>query len=219
LTRNGNSTRQEILTPDEFELKLESLVQECYSLGSSDLEVKYKTGTLLNQHLGDPATRNKRGAEVVKNAAGRLGITKSEISRTRWFAHLFSSVEDLKGRYSEVKSWAGVKDLLPGLKPKRSTPEPTLEGGGPDAGAKSRNANKIKVVKLKKADRLLIELQNLITGVKIHLTSVEQTDLQRKISDSAEKMRLCLTDEMQNYVSACISSDDSGSGLAPLTES
>jgi len=88
-----------ILSPDEYERKLESLVPEWNSHHENDLEVRYKTGTLLNQHLGNPATRNKRGAEVVKNAAERLGTTKSDISRVRWLAHLFSSVLDLREKY------------------------------------------------------------------------------------------------------------------------
>lgn len=212
LTRNGNSTRQEILTPDEFERKLESLVQEYYSLDRSDLEVKYKTGTLLNQHLGDPATRAKRGAEVVKNAAERLGTTKSDISRVRWFAYLFSSIQDLGDKYPKAKSWTAVKGILPEAR-REAMPEAMPKGKTQGAGTKSRAANRIKVLKLKKVECLLNQLQKLITGVNEHLDKVEQADLQSKISDTAEKIRICLSTEKQNLLSAC-TSDVSGCGAS-----
>jgi len=212
LTTSANSAHPVILPPDEYERELESLVQEWNSHHENDLEVRYKTGILLNQHLGNPATRNQRGAEVVKNAAERLGTTKSDISRVRWFAYLFSSIQDLGDKYPKAKSWTAVKGILPEAR-REAMPEAMPKGKTQGAGTKSRAANRIKVLKLKKVECLLNQLQKLITGVNEHLDKVEQADLQRKISDTAEKIRICLSTEKQNLLSAC-TSDVSGCGAS-----
>jgi hypothetical protein len=72
---------------------------------------------MLNERLGPPTERLPQGEQTLKNAAGRLAISESELSRMRWLAHLFTSVEDLKQREPECDSWTKFKQRLPGLKP------------------------------------------------------------------------------------------------------
>src|SRR4051812_2946383 len=70
-----------------------------------DLGVRWKTGELLNRRLGPPTARLSHGRRVLKRAAERLQVAESDLSRMRWFAHLFKSAEDLQGSHPDVRSW------------------------------------------------------------------------------------------------------------------
>ena len=79
------------------------------------LEVRMEMGGMLNEKLGAPVERLPHGEAVLKQVAKRLRISESELSRMRWFAHLFGSVKVLQRRHPRVTSWANVKGMLPNL--------------------------------------------------------------------------------------------------------
>jgi len=80
-----------------------------------DLEVRWKTGDLLNRRLGAPTERLAHGQQVLKKVARQLQIAESDLSRMRWFAHLFQSVVDFQEKHPSTGSWTKVKELIPGL--------------------------------------------------------------------------------------------------------
>jgi len=83
------------------------------------LEVRLEMGSLLNTEVGPPTERKAYGKKIMPLAAQRLGLTTGELSRLRWFAHHFESVEDLSSKHPKVKSWKAVKVLLAKLAPKK----------------------------------------------------------------------------------------------------
>jgi len=180
---NEGSGHQEFLPINDFDARFDRLADEWSSQCEKDLEVRHKTGALLNGHLGAPNTRNERGAEVIKRATERLGITKSDMSRMRWFAYLFSSVHELRDRYSKLKSWTAVRDLLPTLKPETKGKEKAL-----GIRTTSRVAGKVKSRKLKNADSLLKQYGKLISGVTKHLTEADKVELTDKIKAFVKEM-------------------------------
>jgi len=108
------------------------------------LEVRRATGERLNARLGLPTERLAHGRQVLKKVAEKLQIAESDLSRMRWFAHLFGSVKTFQEQHPEVISWAKVKELLPSLMPaargKRAKapsagrpPEGQAEGSGGEA--------------------------------------------------------------------------------------
>jgi len=79
------------------------------------LRVRWKTGELLNRHLGLPTKRLPHGRRVLKMAAKQLQTSESALSRMRWFAHLFESLLDFQEKHPAEDSWTKVKELLPPL--------------------------------------------------------------------------------------------------------
>jgi len=94
-----------------------------------DLVTRHRTGVLLNEHLGPPTGGQPYGREVLRRVGQELGIAQSDLCRMRWFAHHFDSLAAFQQAHPEVYSWTGVKELLPGLKPR--------EGG--EAGGRTPN--------------------------------------------------------------------------------
>jgi Txe/YoeB family toxin of Txe-Axe toxin-antitoxin module len=94
---------------------LDELVELWGSHQRADLEVRHRTGQMLNKKFDDPTKRQKRGAAVLKQASERLNIAVSELSRMRNFAHHFPSLDEFVQRHG-AKTWTEVKDLLPALK-------------------------------------------------------------------------------------------------------
>jgi len=195
ITKNGTSTHQEVLSDDEYEARLAQQAKEWRTHRGKSLQMHHDAGILFNQYLGLPTARNKKGAGVVKNAAERLGTTRSEISRARWCAHLFSSVQDLTTKHPDVKSWTGFKELLPKLKPR---PTVQRKEGAPEA-------DKAKAKKLKKVESLQNRLANMVSEVQKHLTPGEKHALQSQIDAFAEQTRKCLSEETQSPISASAS--------------
>jgi len=104
------------------------------------LEARIRTGKLLNEHLGDPTTRQKRGMGVLKQAADRLKIAVSELSRMRHFAHRFESLDNFAQQHGS-KTWTDVKALL--TKREANKPEPTSK-------TKDRKEAKLSPVRCRK---------------------------------------------------------------------
>jgi len=89
------------------------------------LEIRHRTGVLLNQHLGPPTEGQPYGREVLKRVGKERGIAQSDLSRMRWFAHHFDSLVAFQQAHPEINSWTGVKELLPSLNPREGS-----EAGG-----------------------------------------------------------------------------------------
>jgi len=100
---------------------IDDLVELWASHRKSDLDVRHRTGQLLNARFGDPTKRHKRGTGLLKQAAERLQITVSELSRMRWFAHLAESPSEFVQRHS-LTTWSDVRAFLPKLKPQKLSP-------------------------------------------------------------------------------------------------
>jgi hypothetical protein len=105
---NGGTT----LRQDDHQL-LDQLEKLWWPNRMDGLNVRWKMGSLLNEHLGPPTVRQAHGKRILKHAAERLQIAESDLSRMRWFAVLFPSVEDWQAKYPEARSWTKVKKLLP----------------------------------------------------------------------------------------------------------
>jgi len=75
------------------------------------LEVRHQTGLLLNQRFGGPQERQKYGAAKLKEYSTLLNVALSDLSRMRWFAHRFPTLDDLRKGHPGVKTWTQVKPL------------------------------------------------------------------------------------------------------------
>jgi hypothetical protein len=116
-TSGVDSSKEEALL-----CQLEELWQPHYE---KDLEVRFQMGVLLNDHpeIGPPTERKSYGEKIMIRVAERLALTPGELSRLRWFAHHFQSVEEFHSKHPEVKSWQKVKVLLAKLSPAKGNGE------------------------------------------------------------------------------------------------
>jgi len=137
---------------------IEKLVKLWKAHEGNGLEVRWKTGALLNKQLGAPTKRQPHGKAVLKKAGSRLGISESELSRMRWFAHHFAGLTDFKSKYPDAGSWAKVKDLLPGLNPKKAS-EPA-----PSAGRVNAPHGTVLLSKLKAVRSFLREFSDVLSA-------------------------------------------------------
>lgn len=85
------------------------------------LRVRFETGEILNEQLGDPNARQKRGPGIVSRVAKTLRIAESDISRMRRFAFQFQSFEMFRQAHPACTTWCEVRYLLPGLRRPDST--------------------------------------------------------------------------------------------------
>jgi len=131
VTRNRRPAEKADAQDDQVLAKLAKLWT---SHRKADLEVRWKTGDLLNKRLGLPAGRQPYGQEVLTKASKRLGLSTSELSRMRKFAHHFAGPEDLKERYPKVDSWTKVKGLLPTLDSEKEGAGEQLPPAAQEAG-------------------------------------------------------------------------------------
>jgi len=125
---NGTTIAGKTLSNEAFEERLAKLVNRWKAHDDKDLALRHETGALLNLRYGYPSQRQRRGAKTMKKASERLGILESELSRMRWFAHHFQSVDVLRARYPQVKNWTQVRELLCKLsKDGKATAAPVTE--------------------------------------------------------------------------------------------
>lgn len=89
------------------------------------LEVRYTTGQILNEKLGTPDNRQKRGAAIVAQVAKTMNLAVSEISRMRALAGHFDSFEAFQEAHPDCTSWCDVRRLLPTLRTtEKKAPKP-----------------------------------------------------------------------------------------------
>jgi len=185
---DGSCGLQNLLPEDEFKQRLDQLAEQWQSHRGQDLEVRYKTGELLNQRFGDPDDgRQARGQGVLKGAAERLQVAVSELSRMRRFAHACTSPEDLRRRYPEATTWSAVKDLLPKLSP-RVQPGGQAPSGSVPVTTSPRKPRAPKFGGLKKA---LVDLSSKLRKGRPALTDTEKADLRKELKDLARAIGDC----------------------------
>jgi hypothetical protein len=110
---NGKTVcRTKKLAPEDNQL-LRTLARLWRSHDKRDLGVRWKTGKLLNARLGNPTKRLTHGGKILKKAAKLLQMAESDLSRMRWFAFLFESIQDFDQKHPKVYSWTKVKELIP----------------------------------------------------------------------------------------------------------
>ena len=136
------------------------------------LTVRHEMGTLLNAQLGLPTQRQPHGQWVLKQVSVRLRIAESELSRMRWFAHHFKTVAGLRRRHPEVRSWTGVRELLPSLKDGGQAGRNGQDGASP-AGRPARGAPKGPAGAVQRS------LKNLAAAVRKHGAAL-RTEAERK---------------------------------------
>jgi len=84
-----------------------------------DLETRHRTGALLNERLGSPAEAQAYGQGILERVAVVCRIAQSDLSRMRWFAHLFDTLDRFRQEHPGVDSWTEVKELLSRLNPRK----------------------------------------------------------------------------------------------------
>jgi hypothetical protein len=101
------------LSPDD-QVWIDHLATKWEHYHQADLRLRHETGATAGQKIKyDPAKRQQRGEKVQKLLADRLGISRSEVTRMLQFAHEFKSFQDFEREHPTVRTWTGVKKLLP----------------------------------------------------------------------------------------------------------
>lgn len=166
---------------------LDQLVALWASHRQVGLEARLRTGKLLNEHLGDPTKRQKRGVGVLKQASDRLQIAVSELSRMRHFAHRFASIEDFVQQHGS-KTWTDVKALIPTLgvsKPKpKNTTKRRKDAKGPSFPCRKRIDSLTKQLNQFEANKLSDKQMRGITSSLKKFAEVARTRLGIKVTVS-----------------------------------
>lgn len=148
------------------------LVKHLADLWSShqgrELGVRHATGSLLNDRLGPPTVRQSRGKQVLRMVSKKLGVAMSDLSRMRWFANLFDSVEDLKEKEPGVNSWTTLKLRLPQLTAQR-------------VGRKAARPSRRKGNAVQSAIRTLRQLTALIRRKDLRPEGKERKQMQNAV--------------------------------------
>jgi len=176
------------LTDEQFAQQLGALAAQWRNARDTDLEIRHRTGALLNQRYGTPDVRLKRGREIMLDVVGQLQVAQSELSRMRRFAFNFASAEEAKQKHPEVTSWTAVKGLLPTLKPQGKPKGKAKNGAAAPPKPKGQNAKKLKRIK-----QLLVILPVKFGEVqKDLLTDEDRKELQAKFDLVAAVVSDCL---------------------------
>jgi len=171
-TLNGSGGHHPLLSQEEFLTQLGPLAERWQAHCGQGLEIRHETGKLLNGRYGDPARRQTRGEGTLKEAADRLQVAESELSRMRRFAYHFRTLEDLRREYPEAGNWTAVKKILPALRakgPRREDNPGGVEESPRPGKAPRRRANKpAKAVRrrLRKMKRALRDLFSVLPLVR-----------------------------------------------------
>jgi hypothetical protein len=113
---NGTDNVDQALT-DQERKQLDRLVALWKSDAERGLQVRHRTGRVLNRQLGPPTERKARGRRVLEMYGKELGIAPSDLNRMGWFAHLSPDYSDFRAKHPEIDSWTKFKTALPSLNP------------------------------------------------------------------------------------------------------
>jgi hypothetical protein len=117
---NGSGTESENRVSLDDDQALFDLLAELWRDNHrTDLETRHRTGVLLNERLGPPTKGQSYGGEILKEVGEQFKLAQSDLSRMRWFAHHFVDVDRFQQEYPGVDCWTEIKELLPGLKPRK----------------------------------------------------------------------------------------------------
>jgi len=208
---NLNSGIQATMSDADFAEHLGHLSEKWRRATEHDLEIRHETGALFNQRFKDPTQRQKRGDEVLKKAAEQLQIAQSDISRMRWFAFSFPSIQDMKATHSGVTTWSAVKKLLPTLKAKAKAKEQ------PRAATPSQK-KALRDRKLTKIKQQFEELPSNMREVHSGLTAEELGDLKAKFQVAVQALSECLNLKVKVVVPKKAKKPSPASGVLPVVE-
>jgi len=110
---NGDGTNNKV--------SFQQLSRRWKSSHREDLKLRHFTGLWLNDQHGPPTSRQDYGKGTLRKYQTSLGVGESDVSRMRWFAHEFKSVEDLKAKHPKATSWTKVKEVLAKLRRPQAT--------------------------------------------------------------------------------------------------
>jgi len=145
------------------------------------LEVRHQTGLILNRRFGPPTERQAYGEATLKRYSERLGVSESDLSRMRWFAHRFESLEAMRAEHPQVTSWTAVKELLASLRQ-------------PEAAQAVRAAGDTIVVEpaaaqpLRRAVAAIQEVRACVTGVDLTLDDDGRAALARAMDEMLQEV-------------------------------
>jgi len=147
------------------------------SFKEEGLKTRLTMGAELNQRLGPPTKRLSHGQAVLKEAAKRLHLSESELSRMRWFAHRFPTLARFHAKHPGITSWTKVKELLPTLQ---------LEKVEKGKGPKTKRGSRVFYTRLV---RTLDSLAEKLRRVDNHLDDVTRAKVTKSIQDLARVAR------------------------------
>jgi hypothetical protein len=179
---------------EEYLQRFGQLAERWRAQREADLDLRRETGDVLNERIGPPTERQKRGAQVLKDAAKELGTTQSELSRMRWFAHLFPSLDDLRQHHQAVTTWTSVKELLPKLMPQGQAKAQSRKGTVKNTKRKSRKATKLREIK-----QCLVKLVSNLKKLPPELTDEEKQSVLDKLKEVAQVVNEHLKIEVPSY--------------------
>jgi uncharacterized tellurite resistance protein B-like protein len=188
ITLTNGSNEREGLSAKEFNQRLGELAKRWRGHYVADLELRFETGTFLNDHFGLPGKRQTRDQEVLKKAGEQLEISESDISRMRAFAACFKSLRDLKKQYPEAKTWTAVKALLSTLTSKGRAKKAPSNGGTSIA----TNATQTSSAQLGRLSRSFDTLQSVLQQVPGDLDEERRKELVAKFQEVVEALEKCL---------------------------
>jgi len=110
---------------DKFPFKKLSLMWQNYH--RDNLKLRHFTGSWLNDRHGPPTRRQAYGKATLQQYIEKLGVAESDLSRMRWFAFYFKSVEELKEKEPTVTTWTKVKDVIARLRHPKADPAVKLQ--------------------------------------------------------------------------------------------
>jgi hypothetical protein len=103
-------------TPSTDRALLNGLLKLWKRHNQHDIQLRLVTGLRINRHIGPPTARQSYRQRTINRLANRLGVSRSDVSRMRWFAFHFGSIEKLKRAHPGVQNWSQVKVLLTRLR-------------------------------------------------------------------------------------------------------
>jgi hypothetical protein len=150
-----------------------------------DLKLRHFTGLWLNVKHGPPTSRQDYGKGTLKKYQTSLGVGESDVSRMRWFAFEFKSIEDLKAKHPKATTWTKVKEVLAQLRRPQAAP----------AGTIPSDAMKL-VVKDRPVDQLIGAMKTLQAHVakvgKLTPGGVEWNAVQAAFAGVMKEVEACL---------------------------
>jgi hypothetical protein len=182
VTPNGKSVHVSPYTEQEFDQRFNPLAEQWQAQDKRGLEMRFALGVLLNEHIGPPTTRTKRGQGVVAKVSESLKTNKFEVSRVRNFANKFKSIADFVEQHPGVTTWSGVKGLLPRLKSQE-------EGQGDGTKAGSGNEGAMKDPTPKKMEHHLKRFSEELHVVRGFLSREELENLKCRINGILEQVQ------------------------------
>jgi hypothetical protein len=167
--RSQSSPDNSCLSEADFNARWEPLAKGWITQGQNDLDIRRQTGTLLNDYLGVPGTRLRRGDETIKKVAKELGVSVGEISRLRQYAYQFESNKMV----ADATTWDAVKKALP----KRASSSEVSEHQPKNGDSSTSGSSRIKDRRIRAAKRALKGLASSIREVERDLTVADREDL------------------------------------------